>query len=166
MWIMTKYGFFSVVCAHKNPDTGRIDGRPHSNLVMVRARDINHLESLLQAAHLSLDIKSTGGTDYPYRVVMDRETLGIIMRGLVGGIDYVNFKDAVHSTRPADTRFHKFLMDIWHLGLRLTTRDPADEPPGFFDIEDPDDTGVNIHPPKRKKKTGTKRKHPWRHHGA
>ena len=68
MWIMTKYGFFSIVRARSNRVSDRIQVRPHPNLMMIRARNRDHLEALRAAFTLSGDIVATKNTDYPYRV--------------------------------------------------------------------------------------------------
>ena len=58
MWLMTPFGFFSIVCA-----TGK-GGKPHPDLRMVRARKRTHLQAL-RARHPDLPpLKATKRTDY------------------------------------------------------------------------------------------------------
>ena len=127
MWIMTKYGFFSIVRARSNRVSDRIQVRPHPNLMMIRARNRDHLEALRAAFTLSGDIVATKNTDYPYRVIVSREVVGQIMIDLTLDVVYTNFKDEVHRARPDDEPFHAFLTSVWHLGLHLTPghRQPA-----------------------------------------
>ena len=110
MWIMTPYGFFSIVQVSPTDP----------NLLQIRARDRAHLVALRKAAMVKLPgITTTGGTDYPYRIKTTRELVGQIMIDLVIDIDYLNFKEEAHRVSPKDRPFHNFLMRVWSLGREM-----------------------------------------------
>lgn len=129
MWIMTPYGFFSIVQVNEGPPH-RVD----VNVMQIRARNRAHLEALKEAARISLPpIRAKGGTDYPYRIITTREVVGKIMIDIVCDINYKNFKGEVTGWR-GDYTFVDFLHKVWHLGLALT---PGRSPrPGGFNFSE------------------------------
>ena len=71
MWIFTKHGFFSAVCARQ------ADGKHHQPVdpdrIMVRARVRNHLEALKKRFPDLLgecEIQESVGTDYAFRLTV------------------------------------------------------------------------------------------------
>lgn len=87
MWIMTPFGFFSIVAKPSDRAAGT---------VTIRARDAADLERL--RAHVpGLGPTVTGaGTDYPARAVASRAELGqFLARFVETGLDYQNFKSEV-----------------------------------------------------------------------
>jgi len=114
MWLATKHGFYSIVCAH-GPD-----GKPHPELMMIRARKHSHLVNL-QRFHDDLGlIRKSEGTDYPYRIFAGRDVVLSMVARLAAEIYYDNFKGVVTITMPKDAAYKKFLHSVWGLGLRLT----------------------------------------------
>jgi hypothetical protein len=83
MWVFTRHGFFSVVAGDPAPD-----GMP---LVMVRARVRADLERLAESEQLG-PILEWPGRDYPYRVIVPRDTWARLMFEAASDIDYSNFK--------------------------------------------------------------------------
>ena len=131
MWLMTKYGFFSVVCAHDE------NGGPHPDLMMIRARVRAHLVALKKEYPELGVIRSTGGTDYPYRIIAPRVIVrDVMMPGLVEEIDYTNFKKEAEERRPKDKAYHNFLHTVWAEGLCLTPRAQGGYVPSY--------TGPNV----------------------
>jgi len=117
MWLVTKYGFYSIVRAH-GPDGPY--GAPHPELMMIRARKQAHLVKL-KTFHKGLgDIRETDHTDYPYRIIADRDVVALVVSQLMADVDYMNFKNAAHKEQPEDKQYHNFLHSVWSLGLRLT----------------------------------------------
>lgn len=117
MWLYTKYGFFSVVCAregdgaHGNP----VDPRR----VMVRARRREHLEHLLSEVP---GVHQSVGTDYRYRVFLPKDAWAAIARALAEDIDYDNFKDAAHAHldwTPHGQCYTESLADVWEMTARI-----------------------------------------------
>lgn len=87
MWIFTSVGFISVVRSDIEP--GRL---------IVRARNIKHLEILLPNA----EIVHLPNRDYKYRVFITQEQFTALMLKLSTSIDYVNFKSSVHEIKYRD----------------------------------------------------------------
>lgn len=107
MWLFTKYGFFSAVCAAQSKRGGDVD----PNTIMVRARVRAHLEALkarfprLKAAKILTD----AGTDYRYRIIVPKEAWAEVAAALAQEIDYGNFKSACKR----DHEYHDALMRVW-----------------------------------------------------
>lgn len=115
MWIFTKYGFFSAVCARK----GRGEpGQPiDPDRIMVRARVRGHLEALKEQFPDQLgesDIQHSTGTDYAFRLIAGKAAWAQVLAGLAEGTDYGNFKSAVaqHQGR-AGRDYEHALHDVW-----------------------------------------------------
>lgn len=92
MWLITNMGFFSVV--EKPGDRG--EGK-----LTVRGRARKDLEELSKRLPSSPAVTEGGGTDYPYRVRVDREELATAAAQLVREIGYANFKNEVHARQGA-----------------------------------------------------------------
>ena len=111
MWLFTKYGFFSVVCARKDPEIG---SGVETETLMVRARAKKHLENLAESFQdlNELQIATTYGTDYRHRILVPKKVWSSIMTEMPKEIDYGNFKDKVHSAMQ-DEEFSRCLGDVW-----------------------------------------------------
>lgn len=122
MWLMTKHGFFSIVCARASinePQPGWPENRkPHPGLFMVRARLREHLENLHKHWPQLGPVVADRGTDYPYRIFVDRQTTVALVAWLAGGIDYTNFKDAAKDAGGAPA-YLDFLHDVWAAGFAV-----------------------------------------------
>src|SRR6056297_1051824 len=96
MWIFTKYGFYSAVCARQGDGSY---GQPvDPDRIMVRARIKAHLESLIAAFPEELataEIKAFPGTDYAYRIFIPKQVWSKVLAALSDDLDYDNFKAAV-----------------------------------------------------------------------
>lgn len=109
MWIFTKYGFYSAVCARQDDGFGNVD----ENTIMVRARSKKHLVNLKNKfPQLSGDILVTPRNDYRYRIFVPKQ----VWEGVLGEIgkdtDYDNFKDKVKDYL-GDYSYLKCLADVW-----------------------------------------------------
>jgi hypothetical protein len=134
MWITTKFGFFSIVRAHLDPEATHPE--PHESLLMVRSRQWDHLAALLENATLNRyrprplnpeeHIKESAGTDYPYRIFINNRQFAELVSGLAFEVDYCNFKNAVAVERPKDWRYKNFLKNVWWQGVCMA-RDPEVE---------------------------------------
>jgi len=83
MWLMTKYGFYSIV--QKKP------GEYH-----VRSREMKDIENLVKNVPLpNAEIKDTTGSDYAARIVVGSDEVLSIIKFLGENIDYNNFKDKI-----------------------------------------------------------------------
>lgn len=85
MWVFCKEGFFSAVQHWDDPDK-----------VMVRARFKGDLERVCQKHGLRASVEHTPDADYRYRVTCLRQEWAEVVKREAEGVDYVNFKDAVH----------------------------------------------------------------------
>ena len=120
MWLMTRYGFFSIGCAWKT----ETDNTPHPDLMMIRARSKAHLVNLQDRfkALGKYDITETQDTDYPCRIIASKSDIANMLSQLLEEIDYCNFKDEVPNTLPNDARYHHFLLRVWSEGLYLQNK--------------------------------------------
>jgi hypothetical protein len=103
MWLMTPFGFFSIVCKPGDMERGTLT---------IRARVKSDLEALRQHYLPSLDaIVDGGGTDYQYRATAPRDAVAEAIGKAVRQIDYSNFKNEV-SARQGQHRAHTY-GEIW-----------------------------------------------------
>ncbi len=110
MWLITNFGFFSVV---EKP------GDKKAGLLTVRARAKADLEHLKERYLPSMGaIVENAGTDYPYRVQIPRDTLAIAMLRLTQEIDYSNFKSSVSKVQGHERSglYH----DVWDTLYKIT----------------------------------------------
>lgn len=113
MWLMTKIGFFSVV-AH----------RDDSETMLVRARVRGDLEALQglwgkldypDLAGLGMtpsEIIDTPDADYAHRIFMPKWIWVILAEKLAEGIDYPNFKAAVHGNWRRDQAYFRIWQEM------------------------------------------------------
>jgi 8-oxo-dGTP pyrophosphatase MutT (NUDIX family) len=109
MWLITKFGFFSIV---QKP------GDAEAGMLTVRARVRADLEAL-RAAYLPEmgEITENAGTDYRYRACVPHEALAAALQQIVLDIDYGNFKNAVQETQgPKRSHLYHQVWDVlYHL---------------------------------------------------
>lgn len=121
MWIFTKYGFFSVVCARQGSgDSGQaVD----PDRMMVRARVRDHLESLKDRFPDQLgecEIHDSTNTDYAFRLFVDKTAWSQVLAELADETDYDNFKDEVKAHQgPAGEAYVHSLHRVWDVMYRL-----------------------------------------------
>lgn len=126
MWLFTKYGFYSAVCARRGDGA---HGQPiDPERVMVRARLRSHLEAL-QARFESLrdcELQASSDTDYAFRLFVPKAVWGDVTAALALEMDYDNFKSEVaeHQGR-AGAAYEQALHDVWSVMHRLQQRDRA-----------------------------------------
>lgn len=121
MWIFTKHGFYSAVCARQG-DGGH--GQPvDPDRVMVRVRLRQHLEALQQRFPellSSYEIQEFQGTDYAYRIFLPKRVWSEVLAGLGEETDYDNFKSAVaHHQGASGAAYEDSLHDVWSVMYRL-----------------------------------------------
>lgn len=121
MWLFTKYGFFSSVCARHGDGK---QGQPiDTTRLMVRARVPGHLEALKKRCpdHLGLcDIRTFAGTDYAFRLFVDKHVWSRVLSELALETDYDNFKDeVVRHQAGGGVPYEQALHDVWAVMYRL-----------------------------------------------
>jgi len=121
MWLFTKYGFYSAVCARQG------DGG-HGQLVapdriMVRARVRNHLEALRKRFAGILgdcEIRELPGSDYAFRIFVDKPAWSQVLVGLNEELDYDNFKAEVANVQGREgAAYEQALHEVWSVMHRL-----------------------------------------------
>jgi hypothetical protein len=101
MWLMTNFGFFSIV---------KKEGEAN---VTVRARVKQDLLSLKENYMPSIGaIEESEYADYRYRVRVPREAFAEALKEIVLDIDYPNFKSSV-ARRQGKARAQAY-EDVWH----------------------------------------------------
>ena len=86
MWIFTKHGFFSAVCARLG--NGKHNQPVDPDRIMVRGRLRIHLESLMKRFPDLLgecDIQESAGTDYAFRFFVPKTAWVRVLAGLGEG---------------------------------------------------------------------------------
>ena len=121
MWIFTKHGFFSAVCARKG--NGK-QGQPvDPDRIMVRGRLRSHLEALKkQFPELvgQSEIQESAETDYAFRLFVPKAAWIQVLAGLAEETDYDNFKSEVaHHQGKAGAAYEHSLHDVWAVMHRL-----------------------------------------------
>jgi len=112
MWIATTLGFFSIVQKRGDAQQG---------MLTLRARAAGDLDALRAAVLPELGpTVAGGGTDYPFRARAPRAAVARAVAGLIGSLDYGNFKDAVAARQGAGRAavYH----DVWQALLGLQDR--------------------------------------------
>jgi hypothetical protein len=121
MWIFTKHGYFSAVCARQGD--GR-HGRPiDPDRIMVRARVRSHLEALKKRFPDLIGecrIQDSAGTDYAFRLFAPKPAWTRVVAALAEETDYDNFKSEVarHQGR-AGTAYERSLHEVWSVMNQL-----------------------------------------------
>ena len=87
---------------------------------MVRARDRDHLSNLQQQvpAVSKKVIRADYGTDYPFRIIINKAEWTEVFTSLADDINYGNFKDEAHAMgdREYDEALHSVWARMWSYG--------------------------------------------------
>ena len=121
MWLFTKHGFFSAVCARQGG--GEYDSPVDHDRIMVRARLRQHLEALQREFPdllTDIAIHDSSHTDYAHRMFMPTDVWVKVLGRLGEEVGYDNFKSEVaqHLGREGATYEHA-LHDVWEVMYRL-----------------------------------------------
>ena len=121
MWLFTKHGFYSAVCARQGDGS---HGQPvDPDRIMVRARVRGHLETLKERFSELLadsEIMEFSGTDYAYRIFVPKSVWSQVVVGLTEEMDYDNFKSKVARHQRNDgAAYEHSLHEVWSVMNRL-----------------------------------------------
>lgn len=121
MWIFTKHGFFSAVCAR--PGNGKHGQPVDPDRIMVRARLRSHLKAIKEQFSDLLgecEIHESAGTDYAFRLFVSKSAWGQVLEGLAEETDYDNFKSEVarHQGKTG-AAYEQSLHDVWSVMHKL-----------------------------------------------
>lgn len=113
MWIITKFGFFSVVAKPGDAEAGRLT---------VRSRVLSDLEELRDRFLPSLGPTEVDkGTDYKFRATAPRADVAAAAAKAVEAIDYSNFKNEVH--REQGSARASAYGEVWQVLYSLQTNE-------------------------------------------
>lgn len=109
MWLLTPYGFFSIVAKPDDAASGSltIRARVRSDLDALRAAVLPELEPTVESK----------STDYRFRARAPRAAVAKAMVRLVETLDYSNFKSAVADRQGA--KREKLYHDVWDVLYRM-----------------------------------------------
>lgn len=121
MWLFTKHGFYSAVCARQGDGS---HGQPvDPNRIMVRARVRSHVEALKDRFSDLLadcEIKEFAGTDYAFRIFVEKSVWSQVLVGLNEEMDYDNFKSKVARHQGSEGAVYEHsLHEVWSVMNRL-----------------------------------------------
>jgi len=123
MWLFTKHGFFSAVCARQG--NGKHDQPIDPDRIMVRARLRAHLQALKERFADLLGacvIQESSGTDYAYRLFVPKPVWMQVLAALAEETDYDNFKSEVaRHQETTGAGYKRALHDVWWVMHTLQT---------------------------------------------
>jgi len=121
MWVFTKYGFFSAVCARQGH--GEYGQPVDTDRIMVRARVRTHLEGLRERFPELLEdceILESAHTDYACRIFIAKSIWSEVLAALADETDYDNFKSAVGGNLgTGGAAYGHALHDVWTVMYRF-----------------------------------------------
>jgi hypothetical protein len=112
MWLITTFGFFSIVEKPEDRGTGHLTvrARVREDLEQLKAKHLPELGAISESRH----------SDYRFRARATREAVARAMAQVAREIDYDNFKDAVASRQGYDRA--KAYGRVWTELYRLQKR--------------------------------------------
>lgn len=121
MWVFSKHGFFTAVCARKG--SGEHGQPADPERLMVRARVRGHLEALQRRFPDLLgqcEIRESAGTDYAFRIFVAKPVWAHVLSGLAEETDYDNFKaEVARHQGPSGDAYEHALHEVWSVMNRL-----------------------------------------------
>lgn len=121
MWIFTRHGFFSAVCARQG--NGKHNQPVDPDRIMVRGRLRSHLVALKERFSDLLgecEIQESAGTDYAFRLFVQKPAWVRVLAGLGEETDYDNFKSEVADHQgAAGAAYERSLHDVWSVMTEL-----------------------------------------------
>jgi hypothetical protein len=137
MWLFTRYGFYSAVCARKN--NGKKGSPINPDRIMVRARIKSHLQALKSRFHELLrrtKIEDTYGTDYRFRIFIPKRRWATIVAEIVLEMTWDNFKSEVARFQPQnDGGYEHSLHSVWGTMSHLQPTRPYYNPQAMIEEE-------------------------------
>ena len=119
MWLFTKHGFYSAVCAAGHHPVQPVD----ADRMKVRARVRSHLDALKERFPDLLadcEIIEFAGTDYAFRIFVDKSVWSQVLVGLNEEMDYDNFKSEVARHQGSEgAAYEHSLHEVWSVMNKL-----------------------------------------------
>ena len=117
MWLMTPFGFFSIVQKPDDEEKGTLT---------IRARVYQDLEKLRTKYLPGMgEISANAGSDYRYRAKAPRGEVGLALANMAVGIGYNNFKDEV-AVRQGKVRAGLY-GKVWEVLYKLPDEQPVNK---------------------------------------
>lgn len=123
MWLATRHGFFSLVCARQG------DGAHHQpvdpELMMLRARSRDHIERLRQAFPAlvgTAEVMESATADYPVRLLLPKADAMQLAAALVGEMAWDNFKSEAGRVHGHGSAYVGCLHRVWSVMRDLDQR--------------------------------------------
>lgn len=121
MWLFTRYGFFSVVCARQGDGSHVMPVDP--DRMMVRARVAEHLAALKERFPDELggsEIVTTSYTDYACRLFVEKANWVRVAAALAEETDYDNFKKSAKKQKGGEgIEYLNALHAVWSVMNKL-----------------------------------------------
>ena len=120
MWIITRYGFFSIVCPRSKTATGSRHVDP--TRIMVRARSLSQLDALCaRFPELLRDgvIKESDRADYPWRLTCAKDVWVKCMAVMSDEINYRTFEEVCLHKHGAQSSFLRAMKKTWRAFFRM-----------------------------------------------
>ena len=121
MWLFTKHGFYSAVCARQGD--GSHSQPVDTDRMVVRARVRSHLDALKERFPDLLadcEIMEFAGTDYAFRIFVDKSVWSQVLVGLNEEMDYDNFKSEVARHQGSEgAAYEHSLHEVWSVMNKL-----------------------------------------------
>ena len=121
MWLFTKHGFYSAVCARQGD--GSHSQPVDTDRMVVRARVRSHLDALKERFPDLLadcEIIEFAGTDYAFRIFVDKSVWSQVLVGLNEEMDYDNFKSEVARHQGSEgAAYEHSLHEVWSVMNKL-----------------------------------------------
>lgn len=99
MWLMTQYGFYSIV-------------KKGGNEFHIRGRVKDDLERLRTRAKLVQEVLTLPSADYKYRIIVNNEAYESVMKVIAESVTYDNFKNRVGLLADQKEKLHAY-HKIW-----------------------------------------------------
>lgn len=110
MWIFSSFGFFSIVRDRNNPAHYMVRARERTDLAVLKS-------TLKPEGFKSGPIIETLDADYPFRIIVTKPSLEVLLVKHANSIDYPNFKSMIRKVFGA-TREHLY-HEVWLVMRRL-----------------------------------------------
>lgn len=122
MWIFTKYGFFSVVCARVSAGSRLVD----TGVMQIRARDKRQLQALHNAYPQlqPFSIYESATADYAYRLFVPKTIWQRVAYNLCDDIDYSDFKSMLRQQSECTEAYYSACGRVWAVMRSLTFPKP------------------------------------------
>lgn len=127
MWTMTQDGFFSTVASDRDPDKFLVRTRALDDVLFLQAW-------ILREHGVDVEVTVKEKSDYPWRLIIDRELWGSYLVYATEQLDYTNFKDRIHEVN--EPRAQVYTQVWWNL-LKVEDEDklPAEMPTAYRSLD-------------------------------